>query len=192
MKGYLVAIALGAAMATGVAAPATAMQWTLDKSHASVKFEVDHLGFSETIGVFREFDMDLTLDPENPDTASVSAVIFTGSIDSFWEARDEHLRNEDFFDVENHPEMSFASTGIEMTGEDTAVLSGDLTMLGVTKPVELDVTFNKRGTNPFSKKDTIGFEAETTISRSDWGMNYALPAVGDEVEIEIEAEFFAE
>lgn len=98
------------------------------------------------------------------------------------------MKNADFFDVENHPEMTFKSTAVEVTGEDTANITGDLTILGVSKPVTLAVKHNKSGEHPFNGKFMSGFSATTTINRSEWGMNYGLPAVGDAVEIRIEVE----
>ena len=107
--------------------------------------------------------------------------------DEKWDA---HMKNADFFDVENHPNMTFKSTNIELTGDNTANVTGDLTILETTKLVTLTVTHNKTGKHPFSGKDSIGFSATGNIKRSDFGMNYGLPNVGDDVELRLEIEAF--
>jgi len=101
---------------------------------------------------------------------------------------DAHMKNEDFFHVEKYPEMTFKSTGIEVTGENTARITGDLTLLDVTKPVTLNVTYNKSGVHPYSGEYVAGFSADTMITRSEFGMDYGLPGVGDDVEIRLEVE----
>jgi polyisoprenoid-binding protein YceI len=98
------------------------------------------------------------------------------------------MKNQDFFDVENHPVMTFKSTSIEVFSEDSANITGDFNLLGVTKPVVLTTTFNKAGRHPFNQKFVAGFSAKTKIKRSDFGMTYGLPMIGDEVEIMIEVE----
>ena len=100
---------------------------------------------------------------------------------------DEHLKTADFFDVETYPTALFESESVELTGEETAKVTGNLTLHGITKPVILDVELNKIGENMFGKK-TAGFSATTTIKRSDFGMTTYLPGLGDEVTIEIESE----
>ena len=98
------------------------------------------------------------------------------------------MKNEDFFNVEKFPEMTFKSTGVTVTGENTGDVTGDLTLLGVTKPVTLHVTFNKAGKHPMGDKYAAGFSATGTLRRSDFGMDYGLPMVSDEVELRIEVE----
>ena len=102
------------------------------------------------------------------------------------------MKNEDFFNVEKFPTMTFKSTNIEITGENTANITGDLTILDTTKPVTLDVTHNKSGVHPFNGEFVAGLSATTTVKRSDFGMTYGLPAVGDDVEIRLEVEGFRE
>src|SRR5690606_15131983 len=101
---------------------------------------------------------------------------------------DDHLKSADFFDVKKFPEARFVSTKVEKTGEKTGKVTGDLTLNGVTKPVTLDVTFNNKGPHPMNQKPTVGFSATGTVKRSDFGIKYALPAVTDEVQLQIEAE----
>ncbi|MEL6226312.1 MAG: YceI family protein, partial [Pseudomonadota bacterium] len=108
------------------ALPAAAEPYVLDKSHTVISFQVDHLGFSTVHGVFREIDASITFDPEAVENTEVSFVVQAASIDTFWEKRDEHLRNADFFDVGNHPEITFVSTSVTPTGGDTATVEGEL------------------------------------------------------------------
>lgn len=183
----LTTVALGTVL---LATPALAQsEWTIDRSHTHIMFSVSHLGFSNTHGEFDGFDGTFMLDPENPATASISMTIDAGSIDTNWAARDEHLVSADFFDVETYPTITFESTEVVQTGPDTADVAGDLTILGVTQPVVLDVVLNGVAPNPFNPAVTVaGFTATTTISRSDFGMGFGVPAIGDEVTITLEME----
>ena len=189
LKSLALTGAMGAAL---LAAPLTANaadKYEFDKAHTQILFFVDHLGYSMSQGEFLDYDGHFMFDEESPENSSVEVTIQTASIDMDDEKWDEHLKNEDFFNVSEYPTMSFESTGINVTGEDTAELMGDLTMLGQTKPVTLNVTHNKSG--PFPMNPDIyksGFSAEGTIKRSEWGLNYGLPGVGDDVKIMIEVE----
>lgn len=170
-------------------APQTvAERYVFDKAHTQILFFVNHLGFSMSQGEFLDFDGHFMYDEANPENSSIDVVIKTASIDMDDEKWDDHMKNEDFFDVEKFPEMTFKSTDIEVTGENTANITGDLTILGVTKPVTLAVTHNKTGIHPYSKKKHAGFSATATIDRTQWGMNYGVPNVGEEVEIRLEVE----
>jgi polyisoprenoid-binding protein YceI len=183
------ALPLAAALALGLAAPAAAEPYVLDKSHAHVMFSVDHLGFSEVHGQFRAFDAEIDFDPEAVEQTRVRFVIDAASVDTFWAKRDEHIRGEDFLDVSNHPEIVFASTSVEQIGEDTAEITGDLTIRGVTREVTLDARLNKLGPSPFDETRTVaGFSAEGEIDRTDFGITYAAPAVGAIIPIRIELE----
>jgi len=187
MKRYLSPLVLAASLA--VAAPAIAADYKIDSTHVHTVFRVNHLGFSTTVGQFDEISGTIQFDQEKPAEGSVDVTIQTASVDTANEKRDEHLRGGDFFDVENHPTMTFKSTAIEVTGEDTAKITGDLTILGVTKPVVLDAKLNKAGAHPMdAERYVAGFSATTTIDRTDFGMDYAAPALGAEVDIEIYAE----
>ena len=188
MKSTLVAAALSAAL---TAAPMTALaaSYTIDETHAHAAFRVSHLGFSHTLGQFKEITGTLEFDEADPTASSVSVTINTASVDSANQARDEHLRKADFFNVEAFPTMTFTSTAVEVTGEKTGKLTGDLTLLGITKPVTLDVTFNQEGPHPFDpSKIVAGFSASGEINRTDFGMAYAAPAIGETVELMIEVE----
>lgn len=167
---------------------AEAERYAFDKAHTQILFFADHLGFSYSQGEFHDYDGYFTFDRENPENSEIDVTIRTASIDMDHEKWDAHMKNEDFFDVENHPTMTFKSTGIEVTGENTANITGDLTLLGVTKPVVLNVTHNKSGEHPFSGKYVAGFSASTTVKRSEFGMDYGLPMLGDNVEVRLEVE----
>ncbi|MFP4313004.1 MAG: YceI family protein [Alphaproteobacteria bacterium] len=163
-------------------------KFEFDTVHSQIIFFVDHLGFSLSEGEFLDWDGHILFDQENPENSSVEVVIDTTSIDMDDEKWNNHMKNEDFFHVEKYPTMTFKSTGIEVTGENTANITGDLTILDTTKPVVLAVMHRKTGPSPRGDGIKTGFSATTTIKRSEWGMNYGLPMVGDDVEIRIEIE----
>ncbi len=170
-------------------APALAAEeWQFDHAHTMIGFTVDHLGFATMYGVFTEFDGTVLLDQDDPANSSVSVTIDPASVDTRYADRDAHLASDDFFDVANNPSIAFESTSVNVTGENTAEVTGDLTMLGTTNPVTLDVTLNQLGPNPFFETPTAGFSATATLNRSDWGIDFGVPAIGDEVAVIIEAE----
>ena len=191
----LAAASLVAALA---AAPALAEPelYTLDPAHSQILFSWDHLGFSETTGMFSGFEGEIMFDEADPANSSVRvefpvSMMFTG-----WEQRDTHFMSPDFFNAvadaspEGDPRnmVTFESTGIEVTGEGTALITGDLTMNGVTQEVVLDTELNSMGTHPMAQKPWLGFDAATTVNRSDFNLGAFAPAVSDEVEIEISVE----
>ena len=182
---------LGAAMAAilSISTPGHAAdKYVFDKTHTQIIFFVKHLGFSFSEGEFLDFDGGFTFDTENPEQSSIDVTINTDSIDMDDEAWDKHMKNEDFFNVAEYPTMAFKSTLIEVTGEDTAKITGDLTILDVTKPVTLDVKMNGAGKSPMGNEYKAGFSATANIKRSEWGMTYGLPNIADDVEIRIEVE----
>ncbi|TNE28328.1 MAG: polyisoprenoid-binding protein [Alphaproteobacteria bacterium] len=189
------ALTLAAMMFVASIQPATAanpVRYEFDKTHSSIMFFVNHLGFSLSTGRFLDFDGFYSFDPDAPEASEVDVTIKTGSLamqDDRWDA---HMKNEDFFNVEKFPDMHFKSTEVVKTGDKTGVLKGDLTLLGVTKPVELNVTLVGTGKHPMAPRLVSGFSATGTLKRSDFGMTYGLPNVGDEVEIRIEIEGFKE
>lgn len=171
----------------------TAGTWNLDPSHSEVGFSVRHAGISKVRGTFNEFDGTLTVG-ENLQDSKVEANIVLNSIDTRDETRDGHLRSADFFDIENHPKMTFVSTGAKDLGGDEFTLIGELSLLGVTKEVELDVEAGGQVVDAFGMT-RAGFEASTEISRKDFGItwNAALESggvlVGDKVKIVIDGSF---
>ncbi len=188
MRLLLAAAAVIGLSFTGTTAHAAPEKYEFDKDHTQILFFVNHLGFSNSQGEFHDYDGGFTFDAENPENSSIDVTIMTDSVDMDDEKWDDHLKNADFFHVEKYPEMTFKSTAIEVTGENTGKVTGDLTLLGVTQPVVLDVTFNKADTHPYSGKFVAGFSGSTTIKRSEFGMEYGLPAVGDEVTVRLEVE----
>jgi polyisoprenoid-binding protein YceI len=163
-------------------------QYGLDSDHGYITFSYSHLGFSNPHVAFKSFTVDLNLDNENPENSTVNVTIDATSLDSRVDVFNGHLNGPNFFDTANHPTITFTSTAIEMTGEDTMNVQGDLTIKGVSKPVTLMAKINQAGNHPMRKTPWIGVEAETKISRSDWGLTRAVPNVGDEVTIWISVE----
>lgn len=172
-----------------VATPAYAAdRYDFDKGHTNILFFIDHLGFSKTIGKFTEYDGYFTFDEKKPETSSIDVTLKPAGIKTSSAPLDEHLQKADFFNTEKFPDIKFVSTGIQITGAKTGIITGNVTMLGVTKPVALNVTLNKAGTHPKTMELVAGFSAEATLKRSDFGMTYGIPMVGDEVKIVIETE----
>ena len=181
----LTAISLG--FVTGTAS-AEQERYLFDKAHTNILFFVNHLGFSMMKGKFHEYEGEFIFDREDPTRSTVEVNIATASVDTDHDGLNDHLRTADFFDSATHPTMSFKSTAIEQTGGNTALITGDFTMLGVTRPVTLDVTFNKADVHPVNENYVAGFSGGTTIKRSDYGMTYLVPAIGDEVKVMLEVE----
>jgi polyisoprenoid-binding protein YceI len=177
-----------AAQAAPAAPAVRAGDYKLDKSHAKILWSVSHFGFSTYTGEFTDFDARLTLDPARPERSRLTATIAIPSVATHNDALDTHLRSADFFDAAAHPTATFVSTEVRPTGPRTARVTGDFTLRGVTRPLTLDVVFNAAGNN-MAGTYTAGFSATGTIRRSEYGMTYAVPAVGDEVELRISGEF---
>jgi len=187
------AFAAGLLAAPLVLASAQAAQaaqtYTLDSAHADVVFLVDHFGYSATIGRIGDVQGSITFDEAAVENSAVEIVMQAASLDTNHAERDKHLRSAEFFNVEQFPTITFTSTGIAKTGDKTGTLTGDLTLLGVTKPVTLDVTFNLKSPHPiYQGKETVGFSARGSLKRTDFGMATYAPAIGDEVELIIEVE----
>lgn len=188
MKKLLLTAAAAGMLVLPTQAQAQIEKYNFDKAHTQILFFVNHLGFSMSQGEFLDYDGHFIFDRGEPSKSSVQVQIMTESIDMDDEKWDEHLKSADFFNVEKFPTMTFDSKNIEVTGDNTANITGDLTMLGVTKPVTLAVTYNKSGVHPFSGKYVSGFSATGTVKRSDFGMTYGLPGVADEVQLRLEVE----
>lgn len=173
----------------GSITPSKSTKYSFDPAHTQVLFKVGHLGFSNSHGRFDKFDGFFTFDAATPEASQVEVTIDARSVDMMGSAKwSEHVRSERFLNAEKFPEMTFKSTKVEKTGERTGKVTGDLTMLGVTKPVTLDVIFNNSGTHPHSGNHIAGFSATGMLKRSEWGMMGSLPAVGDDVSLIIEVE----
>mgnify|MGYP006075210667 FL=1 len=186
MIKHLTAAALLAVVAsTATAAPEA---YILDASHSQILFSYNHLGYSTTHGMFSGFDGEIAFDQEDPAASSVNISFPVMSMLTGWEQRFAHLMSGDFFGASEGDMITFASTGIAVTGDNTAMITGDLTMNGVTKSVVLDATMNQAGTHPMAEKPWAGFDATTSVLRSDFNVGNFAPFVGDEVQIMISIE----
>ena len=167
--------------------------WTLDKPHTNVGFAVKHAMVSTVRGSFKEFDGTLVIDGANLAASTVNVTIQAGSVDTRNDQRDGHLKSPDFLDVENFPTLTFVSTSVVHKGGDEFVVTGDLTIHGVTKSVELTTELQGVSTDPYNVRK-VGFEATTTISRKEFGLVYnaALETggwlVGDIIKISLDVE----
>lgn len=166
------------------AAPET---FTLDNKHSYVLWTIKHLDFSNQAGKWY-VNGQVVLDKEHPDQSKVNATVKIAEIVTGIPELDKHLKSKLFFDADKFPQATFVSSKVDVLSDTRAKVQGMLTLHGVTKPVTLDVTLNKVGTNPLNNKPTVGFTATTIIKRSDFGMNTLTPALGDEVMIQIGAE----
>ena len=174
---------------TRVPAEVQAGAYKLDPSHGKITWSVDHLGFSKYYGQFVNVSAELTLDPANPTASTLTATIPLTDVAPNDDGLKRHLQTADFFDTANHPVATFRSVHIMLdpAKPNEAMVHGELTLRGVTKPVTMEVEFNQAGQTRGGYK--AGFDGEATIKRSDFGITYALPGVSDEVELHIEGEF---
>jgi polyisoprenoid-binding protein YceI len=177
-----------AALALGASSALAADKSVLDSSHSQVLFSYNHLGYSTTYGMFSGFEGEIMFDQDAPASSSVSVSMPVMSMFTGWEQRSGHFMSGDFFGAAEGDMVTFASTGIEVTGDDTAKITGDLTMNDVTKSVVLDAKLNKMGDHPMAGKPWMGFNATTTLTRSDFGLGAFAPAVSDAVEVQISLE----
>ncbi len=185
MKTFAFAAALTALPFAALAEPE---KWDLDASHSQVIFNYNHLGFSTTYGMFSGFEGEIMFDEEDPANSSVEVSFPVMSMFTGWEARFNHFMADDFFGAEEGDMVTFTSTGIEVTGENTANITGDLSMNGVTKEIVLDATLNQQMAHPMENKPWVGFDATTTLLRSDFNVGAFAPYVSDEVEVMISIE----
>lgn len=177
-------VALPAALAISTGAMAEPRKFIVDDEHFSIVFEIMHIGYAPVMGMFREVEGQFVYDEEARELKSGQLVFQSDSVFTNHKKRDEHVRNEDFLNSEEYPEITYTVTGFETTGENTGKVTGNLEMLGQTRPVVLDVTLNKSAVYPFGHEEyTLGISASTTLKRSEWGMTYGIDQamVGDEV-----------
>ena len=168
-------------------AHAEAVTYKLDPNHTVVLAQWDHGGYSHPVANFGQVDGTLVYDADNVAASSVEVTVPLSGLNSYTAKFDEHLRSADFFDVAAFPVATFKSTRVEAAGEGKLKVTGDLTIKDITKPVVLDVTLNKVGEN-MAGQPAIGFDASTTVKRTDFGLGMAAPAVSDEVAIRITTE----
>lgn len=188
MKRLLLATGFAFAAASATTAIAAPEKYMLDASHSQIVFSYNHLGFSTTWGMFSGFEGEIMFDQEDPANSSVSVSMPVNSMFTGWEKRDAHLMSEDFFGAADGDMVTFTSTGIEVTGDTTAKITGDLSMNGVTKSVVLDAQLNAAKDHPMAKKPWAGFNATTMIKRTDFDVGNFAPFVSDEVQVQISVE----
>lgn len=157
-----------------------------DKSHTSILFFINHAGFSKMVGEFNDYGGYFLFDSANPEESFVTITIDPKSIDTGHDGLNKKLQNEDYFNSSMYNSIKFESTKIKKTGSNTGEVTGNLTLLGVTKPLVFDVIFNKEAS--FMGKTKAGFSLKSSLKRSDFGMSHLIPDVGDDVDIMIEVE----
>jgi polyisoprenoid-binding protein YceI len=196
MRYLILAAALAALPATAHAqvanAAPTAVQagdYTVDASHTRTQFTVSHMGFTDWYGDFTGATGTLSLDPKAVAKAKVDITIPVASVVTTNATLDGELKSAAWFDAEKFPSIRFTSTKVVQTGARTALISGDLTFHGVTKPVVLKASFNASGVNPLNKAYTIGFNATVQLRRSDYGVKTYVPLISDTVDLRISAAF---
>ncbi|MFM9850682.1 MAG: YceI family protein [Hyphomicrobiaceae bacterium] len=170
--------------------------YAFDRDHTNITFSWNHLGIARQSARIMEFDGILDFDPENPENSSVDVTLKVASLFTGTRSLDRDLKSSDFFDAARYPEITFKSAIIRRVGERSGEVTGDLTILGTTHPVALQVRWNFSGEHPlgdinpaYKGKYVAGFSAVTTVLRSAWGLKRAVPLVSDEIEVTIEAEF---
>jgi polyisoprenoid-binding protein YceI len=163
--------------------------YQMDANHASITFKINHLGFSHYTGRFDKMEATLNLVNNAPEQSGLDVIVYPNNVDTNNAKLEEDLRGDNWFNVIKFPRATFQSNKIERTGATTAKVSGDFTFMGVTHTIVLDTTLVGSGLNPMTKKPTLGFTATTNIKRSDYGLQNLLPMVGDDVALQIEAEF---
>ncbi|MCA8879145.1 MAG: YceI family protein [Rhodobacteraceae bacterium] len=188
----LAALGFGAVVgALASVATAEPIAYSIDPGHSAAAFRYNHAGFSTTYGMIQGVEGEILFDRDIPANSSVEVTLDLANFDTGWAARDSHLLDTgDFFDPKVR-QISFRSTGIDVTGPETAKISGDLTLNGVTKPITLDASLTTAGEYPFPPnqgKPAAGFTATTTLTRSEYGLGMFAPFISDEVEVEISIE----
>ncbi len=184
LKYFVLAGLLGFAVSVQ-AAPVT---YKLDPSHTMVLFSWNHFGFSNPTADLGLGEGTVVFDQQHPANSSVEVTLPLAALDTHVPALDEHLKKPDFFDADKYPVVTFKSTAVKALGGDKFKVTGNLTVHGVTRPVVLDATLNKVGPHPMTKASSIGFDATTSLKRSDFGIGAYVPNVSDEISIRITTE----
>ncbi len=185
MRKILLAAVLAGFTGAAFAAP---VSYNLDPTHTNVLAQWSHFGFSHPFANFGDVEGTLVYDADNVAASRVEVTLPLSGLEAFSSKLNDHLRSADFFDAAKYPTATFKSTRVEAAGEGRLKVTGDLTIKDQTKPVVLDVTLNKAADHPMMKVPAIGFDATTTILRSDFGVGAYAPNVGDEVTLRITTE----
>lgn len=162
--------------------------WEIEPTHTHVSFEVGHLGLSRTPGIFRKVEGRVKFDDDSIELSSVTITIESASVDTAVAVRDGALRGPDWFNAEKSPNITFASRSVRRIDDVNYLIAGDLTVRGVTRPVDFSAKLTGRVVNPFLKVPAVGFVATAKVRRSDFGMTQFLPAVADDVDLKIALE----
>ncbi len=187
MRNTVLAALLAAVPMSGIAAPE---KFTIDPTHTYPHFKISHLGFSTMQGRFNETSGKITVDTANK-TGSVDITINAASVDTGMKKRDDHLRSPDFLNAAEFPEITYKSNKVTINSDNSAKVEGELTIMGTTKMVAMDVSRMNCGIHPMDPKKqkyVCGFDATANIKRSDFGINYGLPAIGDDMALSFEIE----
>ncbi len=163
-------------------------KYQIEKNHSHVNWTANHFGFSNQTGKFSDISGEIVFDEKKPQDSSVDVTIKIASLTTGLSGFDAHLKSEELLDEKKFPTAKFISKKIKVTGKNTAKIEGELTLHGVTKPVTLNAKFNKSDVSVITQKPTVGFSATASIKRSEFGVNYAVPAVSDKIDLVIEVE----
>ncbi len=193
MKHLLSTALLAATLSTSVAASEA---FVLEPGHSQIVFTYDHAGFSTTYGMFSGFTGDIMFDAEDPAASSVSVTFPAETMITGFDARTGHfLQSGDFFKLDEFPDVTFVSTGIEVTGDNTANITGDLTLNGVTQSVVLDAKLNQQTDEypfpPHQGKKAMGLDASVTLNRADYNLGMFAPFIPEEIPVQISVEAVA-
>jgi polyisoprenoid-binding protein YceI len=178
--------ACAALAATAAPVAAAEVAYKLDETHTETSFVIDRFGFTSVIGIFGKAEGTIWLDEAAPEKSRVEATVTVDSLLTANATRDEHVKGERWLNAAKNPTMTFKSTKVEKTGDATAKVTGDLTIMGVTLPTTFDVKLNKLGSAPNNNKKQAGFTITGTISRKAFGSAGAAGVIGDAVAIRIE------
>ena len=163
--------------------------YKLDQTHVAVLFKINHMGLSTFVGRFNKVDATLEFDPADIAAAKLSAIIDVASVDANNPDLEETLRGSSWFNTAKYPQAFFTTTSVNQVDTDSAIFTGDLTLHGVTAPIQLQVDFNGGANNMLTGFYTLGFSATSRFNRSTFGIDYLIPAIGDAIALEVFAEF---
>lgn len=180
MKSIFAPALLSTALISGTV---FAADYKVDPSHTAIIFKINHLGFSETVARFNTMEGDYSYDAANPAASKISIKIDSSSLDSNHAARDKHITGPDFLDVKQYPEITFKSTGYKGSATE-GTLTGDFTLHGVTKSIDLNIVKIGEGQDPWGKYRS-GFNGTVTLKRSDFGVDNMVGPIGDEIKVEL-------
>jgi len=181
-------LALAGLLGAAVSVQAAPVTYKLDPNHTMVLFSWNHFGYSNPTADIGLGEGTVVFDEQHPERSSVEVTLPLARLDTHVAALDEHLKKADFLDAAKYPAITFKSSKVEPLGDRKFKVTGNLTVHGVTRPVVLDATLNRVGPHPMSKAPSIGFDATTTLKRSDFGVSAYVPNVSDEVHVRITTE----